>query len=137
MRLLPVTLAFAVASVATLLPVNQALADDVTIYRCAAADGSVTLRDSQCLDGETQQVRKMARPQDPPPAASNAEPPRPVYYQPPESAYDGVSSGGGMDYGRPVYWAPAPAPAPSQQKNWGQGSWVKGSWTDSGSWTDR
>lgn len=128
MRLLPVTLAFALASVATLLPANRAAADEVTIYRCAATDGSVTLRDSQCLDGETQQVRKMARPQDPPPPANNAQPSQPVYSQPPESAYDGVSSGGGTGYGRPVYWRPAPAP--SQEKNWGQGSWVKGSWTD-------
>lgn len=137
MRLLPVTLVLVLASAANLLPAGSAsAAGQVKIYRCVAADGSVAVRDSACPEGETQQVRDMARPKDPPPAPANAQPPPPPqYYQPPASAYDGVSSGGGVVVRRPVY--PVPAPAPAQPADWGHGSWVKGSWTDSGSWTDR
>ena len=135
MRLLPVTLLFILAPAAALLPAGHAAAaDQVKIYRCVAADGSVAVRDSACPEGETQQVRDMARPKDPPPAPANAQPPPPRYYYPPASAYDGVSSGG-VVIQRPVY--PVPAPAPAQPADWGHGSWVKGSWTDSGSWTDR
>jgi len=137
MRLLPVTLALALASAGMLLPAGTAAAGEVKIYRCVAADGSVAVRDSACPEGETQQVRSMTRPQDPPPPpqASAQGPQQPQqYYQPPASAYDGVSSSGGRIIRRhPVY----PAPAPAQPANWGHGSWVKGSWTDSGSWTDR
>ena len=137
MRLLPVTLVCFLASAATLLPAgNTAAADQVKIYRCVAADGSVAVRDSACPDGETQQVRDMTRPKDPAPAPASAQPqPHPYYYYAPASAYDGVSSGGGVVVRRPVY--PVPAPAPAQPADWGHGSWVKGSWTDSGSWTDR
>lgn len=136
MRLFPVTLVFTLAAVA-LASASVATASEVKIYRCAAEDGTVTVRDSPCLEGEVQQVRNMVRPQDPPPPAADTRAAQPVYYQPPASAYDSVSSGGG--YARPGYYYPhpAPAPAPAQPATWGQGSWVKGSWTDSGSWTNR
>lgn len=135
MRLLPVTLVLALASAGTLLPTGRAAADQVKIYRCVAADGSVAVRDSACPEGETQQVRDMTRPKDPPPAPAGAQPQPQPYAYPPASAYDGVSSGGGVVIRHPLY--PVPAPAPAQPANWGHGSWVKGSWTDSGSWTDR
>ena len=93
MRLLLLTLLSVV-----LLPAARAATSDVTIYRCAAADGTVALRDSPCLDGETQQVRNMTRPQDPPPQAAPQvaqQQPYQQYQIPPASAYDGVSSSGG------------------------------------------
>lgn len=59
------------ASVAALLFAGMmapmsASAGDVTIYRCVGKDGALTLRDSPCRAGETQQVRNMVRPKDPP-----------------------------------------------------------------------
>lgn len=72
----------------------------VTIYRCVAANGSVTLRDSPCLKGEKQEVRAMQRPQDPPRAPAAAPPPpqavpapavaptRVVYLTPPKPMYE-------------------------------------------------
>lgn len=60
-------LAFALLAVQTTAPVR---ADDVTIYRCVGGDGRLTLRDSPCAKGETQQVRSMQRPRDPAPGRS-------------------------------------------------------------------
>ena len=138
MRLLPVTLAFTLtaATLASAGVAAAAAANEIKIYRCAAHDGTVTVRDSPCLDGEVQQVRNMARPQDPPSPPADNRAAEPVYYQPAPSAYDSVSSGGG-GYSGPVHRHPHPATAPAQPADWGHGSWVKGSWTDSGSWTDR
>lgn len=53
---------------------GAAHADDVTVYRCVGKDGSLALRDTPCAPGETQQVRNLARPQDPPPRPAQAEP---------------------------------------------------------------
>ncbi|KGM53442.1 hypothetical protein N799_11805 [Lysobacter arseniciresistens ZS79] len=73
---MPMLALLAAASAAGATP---APADEVTIYRCVAADGRLTLRDTPCADGERQQAREMLRPQDPPPqpkvAASPASPP--------------------------------------------------------------
>lgn len=41
--------------------------DEVTIYRCTDAQGRLALQDFPCADDERQQVRTMARPQDPAP----------------------------------------------------------------------
>ena len=41
-------------------------ADDVTIYRCTDAAGRLTLRDTPCTKGQTQQARSMIRPKDAP-----------------------------------------------------------------------
>jgi len=41
--------------------------DGVTIYRCTDAQGQLALQDFPCADDQQQQVRTMARPQDPAP----------------------------------------------------------------------
>ena len=50
---------------ATSLP-TTAVAAGVTVYRCTDAKKRLTLRDTPCRKGETQQRREMLRPQDPP-----------------------------------------------------------------------
>lgn len=65
MRLLPLLPLLAVALQTA--PAPPADAQDVTIYRCIAADGRLALRDSPCAKGETQEVRSMTRPRDPAP----------------------------------------------------------------------
>lgn len=57
------------APILALLPIAAApaRAAEVTIYRCTDAAGRVALRDTPCRRGETQQVRTMQRPTDPPP----------------------------------------------------------------------
>lgn len=94
------------ASTLLVLPAWPASAQDLTIYRCVAADGKLTLRDSPCAKGETQQVRSMARPRDPGPSvtpAKTAAPsppvaPRPdvqiVYRMPARPLYECVASDG-------------------------------------------
>lgn len=42
-------------------------AADITVYRCTDAKGNLTLRDTPCRKGETQQTREMQRPKDAPP----------------------------------------------------------------------
>lgn len=42
-------------------------ADEVTIYRCVAVGGKVSLQDHPCTKDAHQDVREMIRPQDPPP----------------------------------------------------------------------
>jgi hypothetical protein len=44
----------------------QGAAPQVTVYRCLAADGAVTLRDTPCATGERQETRAMLRPTDAP-----------------------------------------------------------------------
>lgn len=90
-------LAFALFAVQSASPVH---ADDVTIYRCVGGDGRLTLRDTPCAKGETQQVRSMQRPRDPAPgrtlpvAAAPATPAAPpvqatmVYRTPPQPMYE-------------------------------------------------
>lgn len=46
----------------------RAFAEDVTIYRCTDAKGTLTLRDSPCKPGEKQQTQTMLRPRDARPA---------------------------------------------------------------------
>lgn len=99
----------ALALVALLLPGMSAVAaDEVTIYRCIGADGKLTLRDSPCARGETQEVRSMQRPKDPAPGAAPVVKPEPpatnpqpvrrevqvVYRVPPRPMYECVDPDG-------------------------------------------
>ncbi|MGH8027126.1 MAG: DUF4124 domain-containing protein [Pseudoxanthomonas sp.] len=85
----------------------RALAQEVTIiYRCIGATGTLTLRDSPCAKGETQEVRSMQRPKDPAPVASPAIKPAPpsvvapprevqvIYRSPPRPMYECVTAEG-------------------------------------------
>lgn len=84
----------------------RAPAQDVTIYRCIGANGKLTLRDSPCEKGETQEVRSMQRPKDPAPGALPAPTPAPppavtptrevqiVYRTPPRPMYECVTAEG-------------------------------------------
>lgn len=84
-------------------------AQNVVIYRCEDAKGRLTLRDSPCEPGETQQSRNMQRPRDPapkpaPPALASPQPnaaaertqapPVIVYRAPPRPMYECVSPDG-------------------------------------------
>lgn len=80
-------------------------AGEVTIYRCTDAKGHLSLRDSPCRKGETQQARTMTRPVDPPPwrapgrseAPQQSRPPplrRVVYSTPPRPLYECVTPDG-------------------------------------------
>lgn len=56
----------------------------VTVYRCIAADGSVTLRDTPCAKGVRQETRSMVRPATPPaPPPAAAAPAAPAPAPPP------------------------------------------------------
>ena len=93
----------AVLLVLTALPVY---AQDVMIYRCISADGKLTLRDSPCAKGETQQVRSMVRPKDAAAGIVRAKPAAPsapaapvrevrvVYRLPPRPMYECVTADG-------------------------------------------
>jgi hypothetical protein len=115
-----------------------ALAQDVTIYRCVSAEGRLTLRDSPCEKGETQQTRMMQRPKDPPPRAETptpsvapvpprTDPPtRVVYATPPRPMYECVTPEGehytsDSDEGNPR-WQPFWAPAYPAYPVWPHGS---------------
>jgi len=88
-----------------LLPI-MATAQSVTIYRCVGADKALTLRDSPCAPGETQETRSMQRPKDPspgpvvapaPPPPAIAPPPpavQVVYRTPPRPLYECISPDG-------------------------------------------
>ena len=82
-------------------------AQDVTIYRCVDAKGNLALRDSPCGKGESQEVRSMQRPKDPPagtaaiarpsprPVPAAAPPPVQVVYRtPPRPLYECVTPDG-------------------------------------------
>ncbi|MEZ0472395.1 DUF4124 domain-containing protein [Luteimonas salinilitoris] len=77
-------------------------ADDVVIYRCTDADGSLTLRDTPCDDAQTQQTRTMLRPQDAPARAPAPGPesapapaePQVVVVSPPQPMYECVTPEG-------------------------------------------
>ncbi|NDK39795.1 DUF4124 domain-containing protein [Pseudoxanthomonas gei] len=82
-----------------------AAAADVLIYRCVAASGKLTLRDSPCAKGETQQVRSMLRPKDAAAGVAPAKPPAPpavaprrevqvVYRMPARPMYECVTAEG-------------------------------------------
>jgi hypothetical protein len=103
MSLRPAFLIFALSLLA--LPA-RAPAQEVTIYRCVGAAGALTLRDSPCAKGETQEVRSMQRPKDPAPGAVQAAKPVPapaavprrevqvVYRTPPRPMYECVTAEG-------------------------------------------
>ncbi|MDI9238357.1 DUF4124 domain-containing protein [Lysobacter sp. LF1] len=55
-----------------LLAASGVLAADITIYRCTDAQGHLTLRDTPCRKGETQQTKEMQRPKDAPPSRAKA-----------------------------------------------------------------
>ena len=64
-----------------LLPLLAAIAgsavaqdNDITIYRCTDAGGHLTVQDSPCAGDQTQQVRRMLQPTDPPPRAEPVAP---------------------------------------------------------------
>lgn len=67
-------------------------AAEITLYRCVDAKGKLTLRDTPCAKGETQETRTFQRPVDPPPrpAVQKTEPP-PSPSKPPEVRYVTVS----------------------------------------------
>jgi len=71
------------ACLAPLLAAAPATAGDaLTIYRCTASDGTVSLGNQPCGSGERQQQRTMERPRDPAPGA-NPVPPAPAQPAPP------------------------------------------------------
>ena len=80
-------------------------AQDVTLYRCVGKGDKLTLRDTPCAAGETQQVLSMQRPRDPAPGSAPATPaitvPAPpvrevqvVYRTPPRPLYECVTTDG-------------------------------------------
>lgn len=85
-----------------LAPLPAEAQAQVTIYRCVDAAGRLSLRDSPCRKGETQEVRSMQRPADPPPRVVSTAPrmsrtpvidatpvaPRVVYVTPPRPTYE-------------------------------------------------
>lgn len=71
---LPALALAALALSATLPTVPARAGDDVVIYRCTAADGRLTLRDSPCEKGQRQETRTMLRPKDAPPRPVVAAP---------------------------------------------------------------
>jgi hypothetical protein len=74
----------------------RAAEDNVTIYRCTDARGHVTLRDSPCMKGQSQETREMLRPKD---APYRPPPPRPARVETPAPAREVV-----IDHApRPLY----------------------------------
>ena len=80
-------------------------AQEVRIYRCTSPSGKLTLRDSPCAKGETQDMRTMQRPRDPPPGraapapavTAKAAPQREVqvvYRTPPQPMYECIDGEG-------------------------------------------
>lgn len=99
-----------------------ARADDVVIYRCTDAHGRLTLRDTPCGKGQTQQTRNMLRPRDAAPVpvivprrrpsdrANAATPARVVVISAPRPLYECITPDGDRytsdtDQGRPR-WVP-------------------------------
>lgn len=87
-----------------LLVASGGFAADITIYRCTDAQGHLTLRDTPCHKGETQQTKEMQRPKDAPPSRRNAiasppvtapettlPPPHYVVMAPPRPMYECVT----------------------------------------------
>ncbi len=101
----PLSLALLTCLVLAAAPM-RAPAQELTIYRCLGANNKLTLRDSPCAPGETQQVRAMQRPKDPTAvsapapqttAKATAPPPREVtviYRTPPRPLYECVTADG-------------------------------------------
>lgn len=77
--------------------------DGITIYRCTDAAGKLTLQDSPCAQGQSQQTRTMVQPVDPPPDLAPAPatapltpgpPPRLVVAHAPQPMYECVRPDG-------------------------------------------
>ncbi len=83
-------LPIAIAAALMLTPVLQAA--EITLYRCVDAKGKVTLRDSPCAKGETQETRTFQRPVDPPPRPAPQPAPAPAAVAKPEVRYVTVSA---------------------------------------------
>ena len=81
-------------------------AQEVTLYRCVAKGDKLTLRDTPCAPGETQQVLSMQRPRDPAPVTAPVAPPitvatppparevQVIYRTPPRPLYECVTTDG-------------------------------------------
>ncbi len=102
---LPAVRCIALASL--LLAAGSATAAEITVYRCTDAKGQLTLRDTPCRKGETQQTKEMQRPKDAPrsrakaPAAATAPtqdaapaPTRYVVMTPPQPMYECITPDG-------------------------------------------
>jgi hypothetical protein len=72
-RPLPVASLLIAIAIAIAASAAARAAGDVTIYRCVATDGKVSLQDRPCPKDAHQDVREMARPQDAPPRPPAAE----------------------------------------------------------------
>lgn len=116
---------------------NEAAAQDVTLYRCVAGNGNVSLQDSPCPPGQSQEVRSMQRPRDPPPPIATPAPVSPpvtpptapvtqiVYRTAPRPMYECIDPDGQRytsdnDEGNPRWvptwtWAPAIWPRPGNR----------------------
>lgn len=70
---------------------TAAQSEEITLYRCVDAQGKLTLRDSPCAQGETQETRTFQKPVDPPPRPAIAPAPAPATKSPPEVRYVTVS----------------------------------------------
>jgi len=89
---------------ALMLPSPALPAAEITLYRCVDARGKITLRDSPCAKGETQETRTFQRPVDPPPRPATQKteappPPKPaevryVTVNPPRPLYECVTPDG-------------------------------------------
>ncbi|WDS37851.1 DUF4124 domain-containing protein [Pseudoxanthomonas sp.] len=107
-RLLPL-LSLCVLTGLTVSGAVHAGDDQVTVYRCEASSGKVTLGDAPCPTGQHQEVREMLRPQDPPPAPTPVVAPTPppaapivrdvvVYRTPPRPMYECTTADDGKTY---------------------------------------
>ncbi|WP_454832482.1 DUF4124 domain-containing protein [Pseudoxanthomonas wuyuanensis] len=98
---------FALAAALTSTGLAPAAAQPLTIYRCVGVNGELTLRDSPCEKGETQQAREMQRPRDPAPAPEPPPVPQPlaeqkpaavapqlIYLTPPQPMYECIAPDG-------------------------------------------
>lgn len=114
LRALQVTTALA-AALWLAAPVPRVAAQDVVIYRCVAADGSVTLQNGRrCPKGMREQRRVLEAPRPPaPPAASAA--PRPAGPAPAPEAPAPVPATPAAPL---VELAPAPAPPLHACRTW-------------------
>lgn len=95
---------------------------DIAIYRCTDAAGHLTVQDAPCASDQSQQVRHMIQPTDPPPRAEPvapsalqpapaAPPPQPISVQAPKPMYECIRDDGTRytsddDAGNPR-WVPA------------------------------
>ncbi|MCL1634961.1 DUF4124 domain-containing protein [Luteimonas sp. SX5] len=81
-----------IAIAGTLLLPLAVQAAEITLYRCVDAKGKVTLRDSPCAKGETQETRTFQRPVDPPPRPAAQAPAPSAPAKPPEVRYVTVNT---------------------------------------------